>query len=63
MMGSPFGSNSEVIQIRKDDVSKIVKNVGHGPLESSTRIFESKGHDVIRKGTLRGRKSGFVLIC
>jgi hypothetical protein len=63
MLGSLFGSSSEVVQISKDDAIKIVKNVGHGPLESRTRFFESKGHDTISKGTLRCCKRGFVLIC
>jgi hypothetical protein len=63
MLGSLFGSRSEVIQIRKDDASKIMKKVGHGPLESNTGIFESKGHDSISEGTPRGCKSGFLLIC
>jgi hypothetical protein len=46
-----------------NDVRKIMKNVGHGPLEHSTHIFEPKGHDMIRKGAIRGCKSGFVLLC
>jgi hypothetical protein len=63
MLSSLFGSSSEVIQIRKDDVRKIMENIGHGPLKRSTCILESKRHDTIRKGTPRGSKSGFILIC
>jgi hypothetical protein len=63
MMGSLFGSINEVIEIGKDDVSKIMKNIGHGPLKRSTDIFESERYDTISKGTPRGCESGFVLIC
>jgi hypothetical protein len=62
MLGSLFGLISEVVQIRKDDASKIMKNVGHGPLECSTGFFEPKGNDAIRKDTPMGCKIGFVLI-
>jgi hypothetical protein len=63
MLGSLFGSSNEVIQVSDNDESKIMKDVGHGSLESSTDIFESEGHDAIRKGTPRGCKRDFVLIC
>jgi hypothetical protein len=63
MLGLLFGSSSEVIQISKDDASKIIKNVGHGLLKHNIDFFESKRHDAIRKGTPRGCKNGFVMIC
>jgi hypothetical protein len=63
MLSSLFGSSSEVIQISKDDASKIMENIGHGPLKHSTCVLESKRHDTISKGTPRGSKSGFILIC
>jgi hypothetical protein len=63
MLGSLFGSSSEVIQISKDDVSKIMKKIGHVLLKCIIDIFYSKRHDAIRKGTPRGSKSSFILIC
>jgi hypothetical protein len=63
MLGLLFGLSSEFIQISENDASKIMKNVGHGLLERSTDIFEPKGHDAIRKGSPRGCKRIFVLIC
>jgi hypothetical protein len=63
MLSSLFGSSSEVIQIDKDAVRNIMENVGHGPLECSTYVLESKRHEVIGKGTPQGSKSSFILIC
>jgi hypothetical protein len=63
MLSSLFGSSNEVVQISEDNVSKIMENIGHGPLKRSTYVLESKRHDTISEGTLRGSKSGFVLIC
>jgi hypothetical protein len=60
MLGSLFGPRSEVVKIRKDDASTIMKN--DGPLKHSTDVFESKRHDMISKGTPRGSKIGFILI-
>jgi hypothetical protein len=39
-----------------------MENIGHGPLECSTYILESKRHDAISKGTPSGSKSSFILI-
>jgi hypothetical protein len=63
MLSSLFGSSSEVVQIRSDDVSKIMENIGHGPLKRSTCVLESQRHDVIRKGTPKGSNRSFILIC
>jgi hypothetical protein len=62
MLCSLFGSSSEVIQISKNDASKIMKNIGHGPLEHSTCVLDSKRNDTIIKGTPRGSKRGFILL-
>jgi hypothetical protein len=59
MLSSFFGSSNEVIQISKDDASKIVEKIGHGSLKCSTFFLESKRHDVIRKGTPRVVKDVF----
>jgi hypothetical protein len=63
MLSSLFGSSNEVIQISKDDARNIMENIGHGSLKHSTDVFESKRYDAVRKGTPRGSKSGFILIC
>jgi hypothetical protein len=63
MLISLFGSSSEVIQISKDDARKIMEKISHGPLECNTHVLESKIHDTIIKGTPRGSKRGFILIC
>jgi hypothetical protein len=63
MLSSLFGSIIEVIQISKDDASKIMENIIHGSLKCSTCVIESKRHDTISKGTPRGSKRGFILIC
>jgi hypothetical protein len=63
MLSSFFRSSSEVIQIREDDVKKIMENISHGPLKRSTGIVESKRHDAIREGTLRGCERICLLIC
>jgi hypothetical protein len=63
MLSSLFGLSSEVIQIIKDDVRKIMENIGHGSFKHRTHVLESKRHDMIIKGTPRGSKRGFVLIC
>jgi hypothetical protein len=63
MLGLFLGSRSEVIQISKDDVSKIMENISHGLLKCSTYIFYSERNDTIRKSTPGGSKRGFIMIC
>jgi hypothetical protein len=53
-------SSSEVIKVCEDDMSQIVKNVCHGPLERDVGILEAEWHDTICAP--RGRQCGFVLI-
>jgi hypothetical protein len=62
MMNASLGSSCEVIQVCKNDMSQIMKDVCHGPLESGASILEAKRHDTIRKGAPRGSECGFVLI-
>jgi hypothetical protein len=40
-----------------------MENIGHGRLKCSTCVIESKRHDMISKGTPRGSKTIFLLIC
>jgi hypothetical protein len=62
VLGALLGLSGEVVQVREDDCSQIMKDVCHGPLESCTGIFEAEGHDTIRKRTPWGNECGFVLI-
>ena len=62
MLGTFLGSSCEVVQAGEDDLSQIMKDVCHGPLESCTGIFEAEGHDTICKRTPRGNECGFILI-
>jgi hypothetical protein len=63
MLSSFLGSSSEVVQVSEDDVREIMENISHGPLECSTCVLESKGHDTIGKSTPWGGKCSFILIC
>jgi hypothetical protein len=38
MLGAFFGSSCEIVQVCEDDMSQIVKNVFHSPLESYASI-------------------------
>jgi len=43
MLSSLFGLSSEVIQISKDDVRKIMKNIGHGLWNIAPTFLSPKG--------------------
>jgi hypothetical protein len=62
MLSAFLGSSCEVIQVCENDMSQIMKDVGHGPLKSGADILEAKWHDTICKGAPRGSECGFVLI-
>jgi hypothetical protein len=62
MLSAFFGSGGEVVQVCKDDMRQIMKDVCHGPLKSATSVLEAEGHDMIGESTLGGSECGFLLI-
>jgi hypothetical protein len=63
MLSLFLGVSDEVVQVSDNDVSEIMENVSHSPLECSTYVLESKRHDTIRKSDPWGGKCSLVLIC
>jgi hypothetical protein len=62
MLSVFLGSSGEFVQVCKDDMSHIMKNVCHGTLKSGSSVLEAKRHDMICKGNPRGSECVFLLI-
>ena len=62
MSHSQMRVSSEIIQIYFNNIFKIVKDQGHGPLNCSSDVFKVEGHLRICKSSPRTNKCGLVLI-
>ena len=63
MVGTFFGTYCKFIQICKDEMSYIMEDVVHGPLEGGGDMFKTERHNLVCECTPRGCKRCFVLIC
>jgi len=57
-----FETSSEIIEIGKDNVSEVMKSIGHDTLKSGPSILETERHDLVSKISPWIGESGFQLI-
>lgn len=57
-----FRMSSEIVEIPKDNLSQVVKEVGHGMLKIGPNILQTERHDLVRKRSPQTSESGFQLL-
>ena len=62
MIRSLLGSDGEVVQVGKDEVCQVLKDIIHGPLEGDSNILMAEWHNLICKCAPWGGESGLVLV-